>query len=55
MSCRFVCLKKQSIFDFCVKDYLATLDNQLRLHFKMKSKKTKHMLLKPIYVGLRIC
>ena len=55
MSCRFLCLKKQGIFDFLIKAYLTTLDNQLWLHFKMKSKETKQMLLKPIYVGIRIC
>ena len=31
---------------------LTTLDNQLWLHFKMKSKEIKHTLLKPIYVSL---
>ena len=54
ISCRFLCLKKQCLFDFSIKAYFTTLDNQLWLHFKMKSKETKHMLLKPIYVGIRI-
>ena len=55
MSFRFLCLKKQGIFDFLKKAYLTTLGNQLWLHFKMKSKETKQMLLKPIYAGIRIC
>ena len=38
-----------------MKAYFTTLDNKLRLHFKMKSEETKQILLKPIYVGLRIC
>ena len=38
---KFVCLKKQSFFDFFMKAYCTTLDNQLWLHFKMKSKETK--------------
>ena len=45
---------KKSILDFSMKAYFTTLDNQLWLHFNMKSKDNKHMLLKPIYVCLRI-
>ena len=55
MSCRLLCLKIQCIFDFCIKAYFTTLDNQLWPELKMFSKENKHMLLKPIYVGLRIC
>ena len=55
MSCRFLCLKKQCILDFCIKACFTTLDNQLWPDFKMFSKENKHMLLKAIYVGLRMC
>ena len=48
-------LNKQSIFDILRKAYFTTLDNELQLHFKKKSNETKHILLKPNYVGLRIC
>ena len=47
--------EKHSMFNVLRKAYFTTLDNQLWLHFRKKSKETKHILLKPIYVGLRIC
>ena len=33
--------EKQGVCDFLRKAYFTTLDNQLWLHFKMKSKETK--------------